>query len=236
MSVQMLERAASALLPFLDEIAFLGGATIALWITDEAAPEPRLTKDVDVVVEVASRTDWYRLEARLRSHGLRHDSLSGVICRWKWGEPGDELLIDVMPNDSQILGFENRWQFPALSASASVSLPSGRIIRAVPPSYLIATKLEAWKGRGGGDHLRSKDLEDLINLVDGRAEIVDEIATAPRELRSFVSREISILLKNPKFLDTVDGTVIGYGSGGSGDVDRVDEIVIKRLRSMAQST
>lgn len=62
-SIAMLERAARDLAPFLDEVAFLGGATIALWITDEAAPEPRLTKDVDVVVEVASRPDWYRLES-----------------------------------------------------------------------------------------------------------------------------------------------------------------------------
>lgn len=51
----MLERAAEELAPFIDEVAFVGGATIALWITDQAAPEPRVTKDVDLVVEVASQ-------------------------------------------------------------------------------------------------------------------------------------------------------------------------------------
>lgn len=69
----MLERAAQELEPFLDEVAFVGGATIALWITDEGAPEPRVTKDVDLVVEVASRVAWYRFEERLRAHGLRND-------------------------------------------------------------------------------------------------------------------------------------------------------------------
>lgn len=39
MSIAMLERAAWELAPFLDEVAFLGGATVALWITDPAAPE-----------------------------------------------------------------------------------------------------------------------------------------------------------------------------------------------------
>ena len=39
MSIAMLERAAQELTPFLDEVAFVGGATIALWITDQAAPE-----------------------------------------------------------------------------------------------------------------------------------------------------------------------------------------------------
>lgn len=38
----MLERAAQELGPFLDEVAFVGGATIALWITDQGAPEPRV--------------------------------------------------------------------------------------------------------------------------------------------------------------------------------------------------
>lgn len=48
----MVERAAQELAPFLDEVAFVGGATVALWITDQAAPEPRVTKDVDLVVEL----------------------------------------------------------------------------------------------------------------------------------------------------------------------------------------
>lgn len=33
----MIERAAQELAPFIDEVAFVGGATIALWITDHAA-------------------------------------------------------------------------------------------------------------------------------------------------------------------------------------------------------
>jgi hypothetical protein len=138
----MLERAAQELAPFLDEVAFVGGATIALWITDEGAPAPRVTKDVDLVVEVASRAGWYRFEERLRAHGLRNDSSSRVICRWKAGSPGDELVIDLMPGDASILGFENRWQRPALAGAEALSLPSGQRIRAISPPYLLATKLE----------------------------------------------------------------------------------------------
>ena len=69
MSVAMVERAARELAPFLDEVAFVVGATVALWITDQAAPEPRVTKDVDLVVEVTSRLAWYDFEERLRAHG-----------------------------------------------------------------------------------------------------------------------------------------------------------------------
>jgi hypothetical protein len=229
----MLERAAQELAPFLDEVAFVGGATIALWITDQAAPEPRVTKDVDLVVEVASRAAWYRFEERLRDHGLRNDASSRVICRWRAGSDGDELLVDVMPADAAILGFENRWLGLALEYAETLPLPSGQRIRAISPPYLLATKLEAWSGRGGGDHLRSHDLEDVIRLVDGRAEVVGEVSDASDDLRSLLSGEIATLLDQPRFLDAIDGTVIGFGRGSSGGGDRVEEIVLPRLRALA---
>lgn len=233
----MIERAAQELAPFLDEVAFVGGATVALWITDQAAPAPRVTKDVDLVVEVASRLAWYDFEERLRAHGLRHDTSSSVICRWRAGDPVDELLVDLMPGDAAILGFENRWQRPGLEHAKTLSLPSGQRIRAISPPYLLATKLEAWNGRGGGDHLRSHDLEDVIALVDGRAEIIDEVGDAPDDLRSYLSSEIAALLDQSRFLDTVDGSVVGFGrdgsGSGSGDENRVDDVVLPRLRVLA---
>lgn len=101
----------------------------------------------------------------------------------------------------------------------------------------MATKLEAWNGRGGGDHLRSHDLEDLVTLIDGRAEVLDEVEGSPSDLRSFLSREVARLLDQTRFLDLVDGTVVGFGRGGSGsgsgNEDRVDKIVLPRLRALA---
>lgn len=233
----MLERAARELTPFLDEVAFVGGATVALWITDPAAPEPRPTKDVDIVVEVASRLAWHDFEDRLRAQGLRNDSSSQVICRWIAGTGDDELLVDVMPTDASILGFENRWQRPALDHARTVELSSGQAIRAITPPYLVATKLEAWKGRGRGDHLRSHDLEDVIKLVDGREEIVAEVALAPDDLRSYLSNEIAALLDQPRFDDAIEGTIVGLGGAGSGsgsgDEDRVNEVVLPRFHELA---
>jgi hypothetical protein len=48
MSAEMLELAAHILGPLTDEMVFVGGATIHLWISDEAAPAVRATDDVDV--------------------------------------------------------------------------------------------------------------------------------------------------------------------------------------------
>lgn len=40
MTVALLERAAAALGPLVDDVVFVGGATLGVWITDPAAPEP----------------------------------------------------------------------------------------------------------------------------------------------------------------------------------------------------
>jgi hypothetical protein len=182
-NIEMLERATTALGELLDEVVFVGGATVGLWATDEATAEFRPTDDVDVIVEVTSRTGYYRFEERLRAVGFLNDDADGVICRFRHGS--QRLVLDVMPTDAAILGFENRWQNEAFPHAESVELPSGRTIKAVPPAYLLATKLEAFHARGRGDLLWSRDFEDIVTLVDRREELVDEVRNSPEELRAY---------------------------------------------------
>ena len=148
MSIELLEVAAQALEPLLDEVVFLGGASLALWITDPGAPPLRPTKDVDVVAEVTTRGAFHAFEERLRSLGFEEDQEDGVICRWRFRESG--LILDAMPADAAILGFDNRWQGASIPHAIERALPSGRKIRAAPPAYLLATKLEAFRSAGAG--------------------------------------------------------------------------------------
>ena len=82
MSIALLELAAETLGELLEEVVFVGGATMVLWITDPGAPPVRPTKDVDVVVEVATRSAFHDFEARLRERRFAEDWEDGVICRW----------------------------------------------------------------------------------------------------------------------------------------------------------
>ena len=184
MSIELLERAADALADLLGEVVFVGGATVALWITDPGAPPPRPTKDVDVIVEVATRTAWHEFEARLRDHGFAEDQEDGVICRWRHST----LILDAMPSKPGFLGFENRWQAASLPFALQRELPSGQQIRAVSPPYLFATKIEAFKGRGNGDFLGSRDFDDIVTLVDGREELVDEVRGADPDVQDYLAR------------------------------------------------
>jgi hypothetical protein len=64
-------------------------------------------------------------------------------------------------------------------------------IRLVAPVYFCASKLEAFAGRGKDDFHASRDLEDLIAVVDGRAELVGEIQAAASDVRSYLATESS---------------------------------------------
>jgi len=70
MSAELVETAASALGPLTDEVVFLGGASIHLWITDAGVPPTRSTEDVGVISEVSSLASYYSLGERLRERGF----------------------------------------------------------------------------------------------------------------------------------------------------------------------
>jgi hypothetical protein len=115
-------------------------------------------------VEITTRMGYVAFEERLRARGFRDDGR--VICRWHHRRSG--LMLDAMPIDARILGFANSWQGAAASHAVEVTLPSGAVIRCAPAPYLLATKLEAFDGRGGGNLHASKDFQDIASLLDGR--------------------------------------------------------------------
>ncbi len=57
-NLPLLEDAVRKLAPFLDEIVFVGGVTLGLLITDEAAAPIRGTTDVDVIAEIVTYADY----------------------------------------------------------------------------------------------------------------------------------------------------------------------------------
>ncbi len=83
--------------------------------------------------------------------------------------------------------------------------PPIRAIRVVSPPYFLITKLEAFTGRGKGDYMLSHDMEDIITVLDGRQEILDEIKNADTELASELANRFQQLLKHQRFIDAVSG-------------------------------
>lgn len=205
-NLDILETSAQALGPLCDELVFLGGCATALLITDPAAPPVRVTRDVDTLAEIGTTKKYRELEKRLRERGFEVDSSDGApICRWI----GHGILLDVMPTDATILGFGNLWYKSAIKSATAYYLPSGTAIRLIDPVHFVATKLEAFSGRGENDFVMSHDLEDVVCVLDGRPELEDEIATATQDIRSYICGRLQELTRDPHFVDAMPGHLPG---------------------------
>lgn len=174
-NIELLKGVASRLGPLLDKVVFVGGCITGLLITDEAAAEVRATYDVDVIAEITSYAGYESFSERLRALGFREDISDGAPrCRWLI----DAMELDVMPVDEKVLGFTNRWYRAAMIQATERALDPALRIRLITAPLFLATKLDAFNGRGCGDYRSSHDLEDLLTVVDGRESIVAEIADA----------------------------------------------------------
>lgn len=200
-NLALLQRVAEQLGDLRREVVFVGGAAVSLLVTDPGAAPVRATIDVDVVVEAISRLAWNRIERKLRAAGFVPDEEPGApLCRWRVGV----IPVDVMPTDPAILGFANRWYSAVLEKATTVDL-SGLSIRLVTAPLFVATKLEAFRQRGRGDLFGSRDLEDIVALIDGRARLVDEVREASADLRAYLSDACRKLLAEPGARDALAG-------------------------------
>lgn len=186
-------------------MVFVGGVTTGLLITDEGAAEVRPTDDVDSIVEATTYVEYMSFAERLKNKGFRIDTREDApLCRWV----KDSIVLDVMPLDENILGFTNRWYKQAIKRYATAEISSEVIVRVLTPPYFCATKLEAFEGRGNSDFFMSHDLEDLIAVIDGREEIVAEIADAETEVREYVASKLKTFLEDRAFRDALPGHLL----------------------------
>lgn len=207
-NIEMLEIVAEGLNYLLEDVVFVGGATVAIYATDPAAPQARPTNDVDLVFEIASRLEYSRLEEKLRSLKFTHDTSEGApICRWIFRG----VTIDAMPTDPEILGFANQWYRNALLKSTHSTLPSGRRIRILTLPYFLATKLEACRSRGMKDIRLSPDFEDIVFLLDNRHALSGEAASSDPTVAKFIQTAFNELLKNPLLPEAIEAA-LGFGS------------------------
>jgi predicted nucleotidyltransferase len=210
-----------------ESLVFVGGCATGLLLTGPRAQAIRATQDVDVVVHAVSIADYHAVEKAVEARGFKHDlSPDAPICRWMM----DGIALDVMPSQP-ILGFHNRWYPLAVETATRVTLPNGREIRLITAPVFVATKFEAFHGRGGNDYLASHDLEDIITVIDGRPELIGEIEQGNDELKRYIVAEINQLLQDHNFLAALPGHLPGDAASQA----RLPEL-IRRMRAIGNLT
>lgn len=208
------------------DFAFLGGSVLSLLVTDPVADTVRVTKDVDVMMNIRTRNEYHHADSLLESLGFRHDTREDApICRWIY----EDVTVDVLPIREDVLGWNSKWFEAALDAATTITCEN-RAVKVISAPYFVALKLEAFEDRGKGDFLTSTDFEDVICLFNGRETIAEEIL-ACEGVREYLSAKFAKYLACRDLEDAIDGFVLTE--------DRPEirkEEILGRFRAVASGT
>jgi predicted nucleotidyltransferase len=186
------------------DYAFVGGCIVNLLLDHPGLAPARPTDDVDVIVEVTAGQRYSDLEAKLRALGFQHDvTPNAPKCRWRLGD----LTVDVMPTEGKDLGLNTRWFAEALAGAEERAVRGDIRLRLISPVGFLATKLAAFFDRGDGDYYGSRDLEDLLTVIDGREALVAEVTAAAPEMRRYLRDSLARLLASSAFRDVLSAAL-----------------------------
>lgn len=79
--------------------------------------------------------------------------------------------------------------------------------------------------RGQNDLLGNHDIDDILNLIDGRAELTQELRKTADDVRVYLAGEFNTLLKSPDITYALQSKV-------GGDVGR-EQLVFKLIECCA---
>lgn len=223
-NISMLQTVANGLGNLKVDMVFVGGAVAELYASNPDLSDIRPTLDVDCVIELRSQTAHAKLENDLRALGFANDSSKGApICRWVY----QDILVDIMPSDSDVLGFTNMWYDEGIENKISKTLPDGTDIFVFPPEYYLAAKIEAHNGRGGNDLRQSHDFEDIIFILDNCFELLESITNANESVKAYLKEECSKLLENDGLTEGIE-SALPYGSE-----EEATEIIMELIQNIA---
>ncbi len=222
-NIEMLQIVAGGLGNLLEEMIFVGGAVTELYASNPNISDIRTTVDVDCVIELSSRISHVELEKKLRAKGFENDiTPDAPICRWIYRG----VKVDIMPSESEILGFSNLWYSEGIREKIPQSLPNGTRIFIFSLEYYLASKFESHKNRGGNDLRQSHDFEDIIYILDNASEVEEQIQKAHNGVKVYLQEECRNLTRNSGLLEGLE-CALPYGSGS--ERSEIVEELIQRI-------
>ncbi len=179
---------------------FVGGSIVGLLVTDPNVHTLSPTKDIDLVLQVRNRMDFCHVEVALRQAGFRDviDEQRTMIGRFTWG-PGNET-VEFLPPVPEITGFSDQWYSEVLNSAQRTH----GVWHASAPAYL-ATKINSFLDGRRGNFASSKDIEDILAVLDGRVGTGSEIENSQPELREWLKEKLRYFLGDADFLNALPG-------------------------------
>ncbi|HEY2850060.1 MAG TPA: hypothetical protein VGI97_09290 [Gemmatimonadaceae bacterium] len=184
-----LARVAIAIEPVLNRVVLAGPPALELLLNDSTERHLRLNFAADSVFQLLSTSMVDRLGLDLQRAGFTRVGRTSHADRWH----GAELTLELI--QVQTDGTTPRQlclEYATLLTHAIPVGPQLTIRSAVAPA-LLALECTSFI-ESGTPVLESEELERVVLLIAGRAEIEKECAAAPAELRAIIMESLSALV------------------------------------------
>lgn len=227
-TIEMIKVVAVALGDLNERSVFVGGATVPFYLPEVYLSQARPTDDIDVVMAIVGRNASASNDQALREKKFQHDTSAGApICRWIYRG----FKVDVMSTDASAVGFTNRWYDEGVE-NAIVILSEPVSIKIFSLPYFLASKIVAFRDRGHDDYMGSRDMEDIVSLLEVSDEALLEavLPKVSKELQIFLKKEFQALLKTSNFIDCIPGAVFNRATA-----NEAATFVKKRMQKLIDS-
>jgi predicted nucleotidyltransferase len=191
---------ANALGELNNDVVFVGGAMVSLYIDDPAAEDIRPTKDIDLTFQITTVGKLEQLRETLAKKGFAQTHEDDIICRFRY----DELLVDVMSTVSVGWAPSNRWFMPGFQRAVKYNLEDV-IIKILPLPYFLASKMEAFFDRGINDLYGSHDFEDILYIINYTSTLEQQVFSADEEVKLYLTECVKNILSRDKILAVIPG-------------------------------
>lgn len=214
---------AEALGDLNNEVVYVGGAMVSLYIDDPAAEDIRPTKDIDLTFQLATYAKLEQLRETLISKGFTQNAEDTVNCRFRY----EDVKVDIMSTKNIGWAPSNPWFAKGFEKAISITMDDV-IIKVLPLPYFLATKMEAFLDRGIKDIYASHDLEDITYLFNYTSDIERQILKANKEVKEYLIEKIKFLQSNRKISAAIHGSL--YYS----EADERMEIIQQRMLNIIE--
>ena len=172
-------------------VVYVGGAVVSLYIDDPSAEDVRPTKDIDISMEIANLSELEKIREELIQKGFYQTSEDNVVCRFRY----EDIKVDVMATKAVGWAPANPWFEPGYKYIVHFMVDELEI-KCLSLPYFLATKFTAFYDRGAKDPRTSHDFEDIVYLLNYTANLVEQVLTAPDDVKKYLINCFSDVLSD----------------------------------------
>lgn len=185
------KKIATALVGLNQNVVYVGGAVVSLYIDDPSADDVRPTKDIDITMEIANVGELEAIREEIQKRGFYQSHEDDVICRFRY----EDIMVDVMATEEVGWAPANPWFAPGYQHLIIFDL-EGVEIQCLSFPYYLATKFSAFYDRGYKDPRTSKDFEDIVYLFNYVTTIKEQVLQSDDHVKSYLINCFQDILKD----------------------------------------